>query len=75
MKRISKILLLLPLLAVVFYSCEEEEWSEDYDVNFPAPVINSISKEEVFVGEEITVEGENLDLTSKFMLKIGRAHV
>lgn len=60
--------LIFAMIAALFFACEDKQWSEDYDIQWPVPVINSLSSEEAFVSEEITITGKNLDKVSKITL-------
>jgi len=56
------------LFAIVLFwglqSCEEKEWSEDYDINYPVSTITAISPLQQKSGGEVTISGTNLDLVS-----------
>jgi hypothetical protein len=41
--------------------CEEEPFAKDYDIEFPAASVSSISDETPTVEDEITLEGQNLN--------------
>lgn len=61
--KISNILLLS--IATLFWSsCSEDEYSKDYDINFPAAKVVETSDNQPFVDEEITLTGENLNTVS-----------
>lgn len=42
-------------------ACHEKEFSEDYDIKFPSPVITDIQPVTEYIGGEVEVLGENLD--------------
>lgn len=41
--------------------CKKEEFSEDYDINWPVPKINSFTPAKDTVGKTITITGEQFD--------------
>lgn len=50
---------------VLATSCEDKMFSEDYDGNFPIPVITNVSKSgDLPIGELITITGSNFDRPS-----------
>lgn len=49
---------ILFLIISFLISCSEEEWSKNYDINFPIPFIESIDKTNVNVGDIITLKGD-----------------
>jgi len=60
-----KILILLAIVGFALQNCtEEKQWSEDYDINFPVPVVSSVSATKVTVGDTLIVEGVFNDVTS-----------
>ena len=46
--------------AFVMGSCHDDDFSESYDINFPVATVESSSKTDPFVDEEITLTGINL---------------
>ncbi len=62
MKNILKYSLFSMLMGLLVFatSCEDKQWSENYDGNYPVPQITSLSqKGDVSVGSTITVTGTN----------------
>ncbi len=55
-------------VVLFFTACEDKEWSEDYDINWPVPEITSLSTTEAFIDEVITVSGANLEKTTAIKL-------
>lgn len=73
MKRNKSISAILPFfvmgLLLIFNACEEtEEFGEDYDINWPAPVITSLSEQTAMIDEIITITGTGLDKTTTVTL-------
>lgn len=56
------------LLLFGLQGCEEKEWSEDYDINYPVSTITAVSPVQQKVGGEVTITGTNLDLVSSVSL-------
>lgn len=59
------IMMLFTLLGLAVTACEDPEFSEDYDIPWPLPVINSFSPKEAMIGSEVTVNGTNFEKTSR----------
>lgn len=57
---VSKIILMSTIILVVSGCKKEEPFSKDYDINLPAAIVTSISDDKPFVGDTITLSGENL---------------
>lgn len=65
-----RFLLVIATITIAFSSCvKEDEFSKDFDIEWPLPTITSISPETAEVGTEVTIEGTNLDKTTS--VKIG----
>ncbi len=60
--------LVILTLAAVLSCSDEKEFSEDYDINWPAPVINELSADEVMIDDVVTVVGTGLDKTTRITL-------
>jgi hypothetical protein len=50
-------------------SCRDQEWSEDYDIEWPVTTIESIEPLQGPPGSILTVAGRNLDFT--YIFRIG----
>jgi hypothetical protein len=68
--RTIKHIFLLMAVALAFVACEDKEWSEDYDIKWPAPVITGISPSSAQIGEIITISGSNFDKVSQITIGI-----
>jgi hypothetical protein len=53
------------LMMITLYACDEKDYSEDYDVDWPIPAISSVSPEQAPIESEITITGVNLDKTNR----------
>lgn len=53
--------LLFATTGFILGSCHDDDFSENYDINFPVATITSVSKTNPYVDEEITLSGENLN--------------
>jgi len=42
-------------------SCEEKEWSENYDIDYPVSTITSVSPMQQKIGGEVSITGSNLE--------------
>lgn len=60
MKIISRFIQVAAILAVISGCKKEEPFSKDYDVNLPAATLASVSDSKPFVGDTITLNGENM---------------
>lgn len=49
-------------------ACDDAEFGEDYDIEFPISKIQDFTPKKVLVGENITLIGENLDLVKTMHL-------
>jgi hypothetical protein len=63
------------LCVLIFSACEDEEFSKDYDVPWPVPVITSISPTEAEIESQITITGENLDKTNRVTIGTAQAEI
>ena len=50
---------LLPIF--VFSACEDKKWSEDFDIDWPTPLVSNLSTREAMIEDVITITGSNLD--------------
>lgn len=50
----------LIILLTAFLGCSKEEWSSDYDVQFPIPVVSAFSPASAKVGDTIVISGTTL---------------
>ena len=50
---------------LVMAGCTKKKFSEDYDINWPVPIIKSISPIKDTIGKTITITGERFDKTSR----------
>jgi len=58
-------------LLLVFTACEDDEWSKDYDINWPIPEVASLSNSgEVAIGSELTISGANFANVTVFVKDI-----
>lgn len=62
--KLKHLLLLCSLLGIGITACEEEEWSKDYDIDWPLPVIQDISPGKAMVGSTVTITGTNFEKTT-----------
>lgn len=63
-KNISITLILAVLTSMgLFWSCsEDEEFSKDYDINWPVPTVTDVSpSEQAMIDSEVTISGTGLD--------------
>jgi len=64
-KRIFLFLALIAIAGFALQNCtQEQEWGENYDINFPVPVIDSISASRVTVGDTLHILGDFTKVTS-----------
>ncbi|PWD99391.1 IPT/TIG domain-containing protein [Marinilabilia rubra] len=69
MKNIFKsISFLLLLMAGLFTGCQDKEWSEDYDIEWPVSEISQISTNEAQIEDVITITGTNLDYVNDVLV-------
>ncbi len=70
MKKIYNLLINISLSAIILFSlgCEDKEWGEDYDINWPVPQITGLSSNDAFIDEIITINGTNLDKVTSIKL-------
>ena len=70
MKKINNLLTNIVLSAIILFSlgCEDKEWGEDYDISWPVPEITSLSSNDAFIDEIITINGTNLDKVTSIKL-------
>jgi hypothetical protein len=61
---LKQLFLLCTLLSVGIVACEDEEWSEDYDIDWPLPTIASFSPAMAPIESEVTITGTNFDKTT-----------
>jgi hypothetical protein len=59
-KKIIRLILFAAVGTTLFGCKKESSFSEGYDINLPAATISSVSNEKPFVGDTITIGGENL---------------
>ncbi len=59
-KYISQILFACILFCGLL-SCQEKEWSEDYDIDYPVSTVASFAPTQQKVGGEVTITGVNLE--------------
>jgi hypothetical protein len=69
-KMIYRIVLFTAIIAVVSGCKKEDPFSKDYDINLPVATITSISDEKPFVGDTITLQGENLTTTQSVAIGV-----
>src|SRR5690606_37423215 len=80
MKTIMKLnnvfrLLLLGVVTIAI-SCEEEDFAENFDINYPVRVIESVTPKEVEAGGEIVITGSDfIAITGNDAIKIGGKNV
>lgn len=56
-------------LVMILASCEDEtEFAQDYDIAWPTPQIETLSAQQAFVDEIVTITGTGLDNTTKVTL-------
>ncbi|MGQ8335525.1 hypothetical protein ACUNWD_03180 [Sunxiuqinia sp. A32] len=55
---------LLLLILLFSLGCEDHQWSEDYDINLPLSVVNSISTKSAMVSDQVSLTGTVLDKVS-----------
>ncbi|MDR1556721.1 MAG: IPT/TIG domain-containing protein [Tannerellaceae bacterium] len=60
---------LIGLIMLIGMSCRDQEWSEDYDIEWPLTTIESVQPLSAPVGSILTVTGKNLDFT--YIFRIG----
>ena len=60
--------LLLSAAALMAVACDEDDFSEDYDINFPVARIDSVSNITPEAGTTITIFGEDLLTTNEFYI-------
>ena len=59
----NTLLYIILILGFAVQSCtKDKSWSENYDINFPIPVISSVSKTQVNVNDTIILSGEFNDV-------------
>ena len=70
MKKIYNLLYLFVIaaLTLIVPGCDDNNWSEDYDIDWPVSAIESISAEEVTIDDIVTITGTNLDKVYKIYL-------
>ncbi len=56
------------ILTAFFYSCSEDEFSKDYDINLPVSEIVDFNPKTDYVGKNVTLYGENLDLVTSLSI-------
>jgi hypothetical protein len=62
MNKVRYIYIFLTIILIGLNSaCERDDWSENYDVEFPEPTITGFSPENARIGDVVTVSGTNLD--------------
>ena len=54
--------------ALMAVACDEDDFSEDYDINFPVARIDSVSNITPEAGTTITIFGEDLLTTNEFYI-------
>ncbi len=65
-KNFYAILALASFAAMLIAACtKEKEYSDDFDIAYPLPVLSDFSPKEQFIDGEITITGNNLDKTNK----------
>ncbi|PKB17290.1 hypothetical protein [Flavobacterium sp. 5] len=57
-------IVLIAVISVLSYSCEESVFTDDSNINLPVSTITEISNETPFVGDQITLEGTNMDVVT-----------
>jgi hypothetical protein len=60
---------LLCLITLTVASCRDQEWSEDYDIEWPVSTIDNVQPLAAPVESILTVTGKNLDFT--YIFRIG----
>jgi len=70
MKKINNLLYLLVIAAVtlIVSGCEENKWSEDFDIDWPVSAVQSVSADDVMIDEVVTITGTNMDKVYKIYL-------
>ena len=48
------------MLLTPFFGCSKEDWSSDYDVQFPLPVVSAFNPGSAKVGDTIVISGTTL---------------
>ncbi len=61
-KQISILSLVLSSM-LIFSSCEEKPWSEDYDIEWPVTTIENVTPLTAAPGDVLTITGQNLNYT------------
>lgn len=62
MKKINLInLIFLFAGLMIFNSCEEAPYNDTYDIEWPVPIISSISPKNIVSGNQVTINGSNLE--------------
>lgn len=56
------------VFSTFFYACSEDEFSKDYDINLPVSEIVDFNPKTEFVGKNITLYGENLDVVTSVFI-------
>lgn len=56
------------IFTTFFYSCSEDEFSKDYDINLPVSEIVDFNPKTDYVGNNVTLYGENLDLVTSLSI-------
>lgn len=61
-------LLLIFATALLLGGCDENQWSEDYDIEWPVTSIQEVSSNDVMVSDVVTITGELMDKGYKVYL-------
>ena len=70
MKKINQFIYLFVIatMALLVSGCEDKQWGEDYDIEWPVSAITSISSDDVMIDDVVTITGSNLDKVYKVYL-------
>ncbi|MBC8052420.1 MAG: IPT/TIG domain-containing protein [Sphingobacteriaceae bacterium] len=65
----------LIVVLTTFFGCSKEDWSSDYDVKLPIPVVSSFNPGSAKVGETITLTGTTLSNVSNVWINDQSAQI
>lgn len=65
-KSVKRIAFLIPAIVIVFTYCtKSKEFSEDYDIDWPVPVVSKLSTVKDTIGKTLVITGEKFEKLTK----------
>lgn len=73
--RLSSAWMMIFAVLLTFNGCKEDEYSENYDINWPIPQITEFSPTTSAIETELTIKGNNLDKANRVTIGTVNAEI